>query len=222
MNFYEQSTEDIKAYAHNLFRTNRDNQDTFEAISNLLVKCVYNDFRDEDGKHLFALVRIFKLIMPDNLPPEGIKNVDDTGQWLALMATTGLEDAWNNRLDSAGHRLIPTGVFETPMLKAAFSQLGLQEKDGQYLMKSSSFMANHFHVEQASDSPYIVVQDKFVKHYDIQSVVGIGSVFPSKSFYLLLGFALSPLNKDDAEKFALLSPHVSTLLSTCDAHQPVW
>lgn len=212
MDFINASDKDLQAYGHNLLNSSREKFDSFEAVSNAIVTQLYKDFLTEDGNRLFELVRIFKMVDETELPPEGQQDVPQSPQWLSLVATVGSQPAWNNRLDSAGHRLLPANAFETPMLKATFEQIGLNNVNRDFV-REVGFMANYFHVEKADGSPYIVVQDEFVKRYGIESVVGIGSPFKDGSMYVMLGFASSPITKANAQKFAKLSPFIGTLLA---------
>ncbi|MEO1645323.1 MAG: hypothetical protein AAFR67_09060 [Chloroflexota bacterium] len=127
-------------------------------------------------------------------------------------------------MQSVGHRLLPAGAFETPMLKAAFEQIGVRksEDDDNAFIMPAAYMSDFFHVEKAAGSNYIVAQDEFVKPYGIQSVVGIGSSFASRAFYLMLAFATKPIDADNAKKFAVLSPHVSTLLASYANRDTFW
>lgn len=237
MDFFNATKQDLQLFGKQLFQENRGKWTTFEQTSNFIVNHVRNTLTDSQGQPIFALLRIFKLVTPQQVPPEGLKTVPQAEQYLALMGTTGLQPAWNDRHQSTGHRLIPAGAFTTPMLKAAFEQIGLQRtnppndsdednessvnENGQFI-QTAAYMSDFFHVEQALGSPYIVVQEDFVQRYNIQSVVGIGSLFATRSFYLMIGFSTVSINRENAEKFAVLSPYISTLLATYAQPENLW
>ncbi|MEO1286731.1 MAG: hypothetical protein AAFV93_03110, partial [Chloroflexota bacterium] len=179
MNFLESTAEDIHQYARSiLYETDESNLHSFEDTANYIVGKIYDDFLNHRGERIFELVRIFRHVTEDDMPPEGQQDVPQADHWLALSGTIGREKAWNSRLQSAGHRLLPDDAFETPMLRAALHQLGFTpDSDG--FIRSLNDLSNYFHVEQALGSPYIVAQEEFVKPYGIESVVGIGSMFAS-------------------------------------------
>ncbi len=224
MQFIQATEQEVTQYARTLFADNIDKWKSFEEVTDFIVNQIYKDFVNESDQKIFELVRIFRMVQSDNLPPEGLEDVPESPEWLALVATAGREDAWNSRLTSAGHRLLPSAAFTTPMLKAAFEQIGLnQEHTTEDFMKSAGLMANFFHVEHAPDSPYIVAQDEFVKPYGIKSVVGIGSPFIGGSMYMLLGFASTKLDKEIAEKVSNLALFIGTLLSNYEeSERPIW
>lgn len=221
MNFLSATAADVTQWGRDQLNQNRDKFATFEEAAQHIVRAIYDEFRNTQDERMFALVRIFRLANEHQLPPE--ESTDAEGQWLTLCGTVGDETAWCNRLESAGHRVIPAGAFTTPMLKAAFEQIGLVKRDTpDEFLHEASFMANYFHVEQANGSPYIVAQDEFVIPYKIQSVVGIGSPFASKAFYMCVSFSKTRINAADAKKFAELSPYISTLMASYDKVEALW
>ncbi len=177
---------------------------------------------------MFALVRIFRFAPYDELTTE-LQSVasSDVQQWLALMSSTGVEWDWCDRHRSQGHRAIPADSPATPMLKAAFEQIGLRfggENNGNILemhTHESAGWIKHFHVPVALDSPYVPDQEQFVVPYNIKSVVGIGSPFSDGTAYMLISFSLSPIDTKNAEKFAILNPYIGTLLASFKRDQ-IW
>ena len=212
--------QDISSFARALFHKKRNDFSTFEEAAQFSVKHIYESFLDDVGEPMFALVRVFRACTPSELPPEQDSPPSDDPKWLALFGTVGTEPAWNDRLQSIGHRIIPAGAFSTPMLKASFEALGFASLGETEFVRNVGATASYtkfFHVEEADGSPYIVAQDEFVKPYGIQSVIGIGSPFASGAFYMCLGFSKKSITNDEAQRFSQLSPFISTLLANYDS-----
>ncbi|MEO1254909.1 MAG: hypothetical protein AAFY41_08495, partial [Bacteroidota bacterium] len=174
------------------------------------------------------LVRIFRSTAHAELPPEQDEE-DRDGRWLSLMGTYGDEPAWCGRLQSQGHRILPAGAFETPMLSAAFQQIGLDVDayvEGDALMpdflQETDENYKYFHVYNAVGSPYIVAQEDFVQPYGIKSAVGFGLVFISGAFYMCLAFSKITLSEQMTKNYVKLSPYVSTALASYEKRKKLW
>ncbi|MEL6408320.1 MAG: hypothetical protein AAFR81_28395 [Chloroflexota bacterium] len=218
----------FQQFGHSLFSVERDNHLTFEACAQTVCKRIYNSVKDENGESAFALVRIFRSSTHQELPPEQ-NETNTNGRWLSLMGTYGDEPAWCDRLQSQGHRVLPAGAFETPMLSAAFRQIdldidayvkGIDLKPD--FIKETDEHYKYFHVIDAVGSPYIVVQDEFVRRYGIRSAVGFGLVLMSGAFYMCLAFSKITITKEMAEAYVRLSPYVSTVLASYEKRGVLW
>jgi hypothetical protein len=201
---------------------------SFETLSQVVVKKIYDEFQQADGSPAFALVRIYRLTQLKELPEE-IKPLVDVQRerWMCLMGTYGKEEAWQSRHTSQGHKALNIGADQSPMLSAALYQLGLDvgveypKPALDMSMDNATFMTRYFHVEKAPGSPFIPAQDPFVKPYSIQSVVGIGNGFVSKSSYVLLAFSQANISDQQARDFSQLAPFVGALLARYDAKK-IW
>jgi len=220
----------IDDFGRLLLSANRTNLGSFEEAARVCVKAIYDTFRQPDGHGTFALVRIYRLCRYDELLPElqAIASAD-VPQWMALMGTIGNEPAWCDRRTSQGHKAIQAVGDRSPMLTAAFEQIGLDKIVGAKrastnspIMKNADLFTNYFHVPNAAGSPFIPAQHEFVKPYHIQSVVGLGSAFLSKAIHLTLCFSDIFIDDDVAQKFARLSEYVSTLLAIYDGRGTIW
>lgn len=221
-------TSEVANFGRQFLSQNRDRHSSFEQAANACVKALYNEFRQENGGHIFALVCIFRLSQFSELPA-GIqaKVQRDLGdRWMALMATIGQEPAWCDRRQSEGHQAIVAGENQSPMLKAAFEHLGLKIDENaisrDLVFEEVSLLTHYFHVPEALGSRHVPAQDQFVKPYRIHSVVGLGSPFLTNSAYLALAFAKAPIATEDAQKFAELSPFVSTFLASYEGRGIIW
>ncbi len=225
INLNQTNENAIQQYARELFKTYQPQDLTFEMLSQKLMHNIYDDFGDEQGQRIFILTRIFRLCKYLELPPEAHNEIDSSSGkfWLALCGTVGDEPAWNNRHQSQGHRIIPGGAFQTPMLKAVFEQMALENQAEEGLkLEDYNIAERFFHVEKAPGSPNIVAQAEFVDRYGVQSVMGIGSPFISGSLYFALFFSRSTITRQQADMFARITPFISTLLARQDSKNHLW
>lgn len=212
---------DIEDYGRSHLQEYQDNLLSFEDAAQITTESIFKTFRTVEDNPFFALVRIFRF-GPRGDVNEALLSQSDTDAtyWLTLMGSYGLEDAWCHRTGSIGHQLIPADSPATPMLRAAFDQIGLTFGRPQSLNtitlqgSSGSTLSQYFHVEQALGSPYIPAQDEFVDPYSIQSVLGIGCPFRDQSAYVCIAFSTEAINAEQADMFNSLNPFVGTLLAT--------
>ena len=114
---------------------------------------------------------------------------------LTLLATAGVEEDWNDRRKSQGHRAIPLAsvrmVHRAPMIAQLIEQMGM---DVEYLVHPDTTVVpdaegrtyNIFHVENAPGSPYIPAQADFVAPFGIRSVVGFGGILRGEMFAVVI------------------------------------
>jgi hypothetical protein len=226
-------SSDLKAideFGRTLMSTYRSTLNSFEEAAIVCVKAIYDEFRQPNGQHTFALVRIYRLCRFDELLPElQAIATPDVPYWMALMGTVGNEPTWCDRRTSQGHKAIRAVGDRSPMLTAAFEQIGLNKiiteravDTNSLQMQETTLFTSYFHVPHALGSPFIPAQHEFVEPYHIQSVVGVGSAFLSNSIHLTLCFADTFLDEDSARKFSELSTYISTLLAIYDGNGVIW
>ncbi|MBC8100734.1 MAG: hypothetical protein H7Y11_14935 [Armatimonadetes bacterium] len=222
--------EAITQFGCELFIKHRSQLNTFESAAQTIVRELYEAFSTPQGDPLFSLVRIFRFSHWDDLSPALQQQALATSQyWLALMGTHGQEAAWGSRHSSMEHQIIPADSAATPMLQAAFQQIGLrfgaeaQTASTLLLHEQNDFSSlQHFYVPQALGSPHIPAQEDFVIPYGIQSVVGFGSPMLRMSAYLCLCFTRSMLTAADVDKFVTLNLFISALLSRFNHPGSIW
>ena len=221
------SEDDVRQFGRYLLNNLRDSMQTFEQVSRACSRAIYDEFRASDGEPLFALVRVFRSTLYENLPPElqTMAHPDEADRWLTLMGTMGVEPAWRDRRQSQNHQVVPVNETLTPMFTVAFEQLGIpvladasQKPDAHNVMS----MVRYFHTLHAPGSPLVPAQDDFVEPYGIESVVGVGGRFLSGATYVALGFSIEPIDEEGAQKFGELAPHLSTLLAIYDGQGAIW
>ena len=181
------------------------NAPTVEAAANAVVRYLFGAFRDpKSGEEQAALVRLYKTHRYRELEPDlrvvakaalGDAPLDDGMRCLTLLATAGVEEDWNDRRKSQGHRAIPLAsvrmVHRAPMIAQLIEQMGM---DVEYLVHPDTTVVpdaegrtyNIFHVENAPGSPYIPAQADFVAPFGIRSVVGFGGILRGEMFAVVI------------------------------------
>ncbi len=217
----ESKPQDLADFGRKMLNTNRDGLASFEEAAQVVVNTLYREIRQPNGDPLFAMVRIFRLGSYDDLHPDLKAEADpNIERWMALTATVGVEQDWCDRRLSEDHQLIPADMAATPMMRAAFDQIGLTfGKNTLPPKEDADGYSHYFHVLEALGSPYIPDQNNFVIPYEIQSVFGFGHVFSNYDSYLCLGFSKTRIIKEEMDKFVNVAPFIGTLLAIYDAKQ---
>lgn len=204
-----------------------DSHILMESRAQTLAERLHADF-ETDGQPLFSLLRIFRFGPREDLSTElQAMALSEDRYWLALMGTYGEEPDWRDRRKSAAHQVIPADSYATPMLRAAFQQLGLsfgediQSEVFRLNGVRDSVLGRSFYIDQAAGSVYVPDQE-FVSRYNIQSVLGIGAPLENSTACLLIGFTSIPLSGDEAATFGLLTPYLMTLLAATNQPGQLW
>ncbi|WP_428262488.1 hypothetical protein [Haliangium sp.] len=201
---------------------------SMEDAAGRVVAFLYDLFRDEQGTPQCVLVRLFKVCRYDHLPPglqdrargHGPAPSDDMA-CLTLMATRGIDEAWNDRHRSRGHQVIPLpdeqAIKRLPMLARLIQQLGFArsdvlQTDGEIFIEHAQEDYNVFHVDPARDSPHIPDQDDFVVPYGVRSVVGLGGILPDNALFAVIMFSRVSVPRNTAELIAPLAMGVKMAL----------
>lgn len=208
---------------------------SMEDAANRVVHYLHKQFVDEEtGESAFALVRLFKTHTYAELVPSLREAADAmlAGQrptpdmkCLVLMATTGMETAWNSRQSSNGHQAIPLTssqmVAQSPMISQLIQQMGLEintvlSPDSNLMIDLEQQTYNVFHVAEAVGSPYIPAQQEFVIPYGIQSVLGFGGMLPSGNLMAVILFSKVAIARETADLFKTLSLNAKMALLPFD------
>ncbi len=177
-----------------------------------------------------ALVRFFRTMPLTDLPPTLQKRaIGEIGykpkelvNCLTLLATRGIEPAWNERTASTNHQVIPLNnervIEDAPMVAALLQNLGLsfsqvvKPTPNKYQNpKSKSY--NVLYVPEASENSSIVSQETFVKPYKIRSVIGFGGMLPSGDVFAVMAFMREFVPESTAMRFSLFARGVEIGLS---------
>jgi hypothetical protein len=193
---------------------------TMEESANRVVDLLWDGFRD-DGSPDCALVRLYKTHpyggLPDDLRAFARSLLDEEPpsevRCLTLLATRGLEPAWNDRRLSEGHRAIPLPSVEfvqrLPMVTGLVQQLGLDPTDvvrpeGPRVAELAQRTYGVFHVEKAHRSPFVPAQE-FVERHGVASALGFGGVLYTGDFFAVVMFARVPVTAAVADRVRILS-----------------
>lgn len=176
------------------------------ALARLFVTMPFEDLQAEQ--------REFALGVLGRQPDEGMK-------CLTLLASAGVEEAWNSRHSSAGHKALPLpspeSVARSPMIAQLIRQLGVEVRtllssDPRLIVEMEQHTFNVFYVPDAEGSPFIPAQEDFVVPYGVRSVLGFGGVLPSGDLYAMILFSRTRVPREVAELFRTLSLNVKVAL----------
>lgn len=226
--------EDMALLMRALRHCGADSQD-METAAKRIVRHFRERFRNPDnGSCELPLVRFYKVHEYGKLPEDlrlyarsmfpAIDLVPST-RCLVLLATAGEHPDWNARRQSRGHQVLPLLSIETvkqmPMVYTAISQLGIEVADvisphEEFVVSRDTRSYNVFYVPEALGSPYIPVQDDFVKAYGIRSVLGFGGILPSASLFVVILFSNQLIPVETAQVFKSLAMSVKVAVVPFD------
>jgi hypothetical protein len=173
----------------------------------------------QDGERECVLARFYQTVpyveLTADLQSFADRVLGDGSAWpelpcLVLLASAGVEEAWNDPARSQSHRAIPLPSPETvaasPMIAQLISQLGLElsallEPDPEVIVDLDQKQYNVFHVPVAEGSPYIPAQNDFVVPYAVRSALGFGGMLPSGDMFAVVLFARVPIPRTTADLF---------------------
>jgi hypothetical protein len=190
---------------------------TMEEAARRAVRYLFDLFIDEKGERSCALVRLYKTHTWSALPEplqQVAGGVSSSVKCLTLLASAGVEEAWNARQTSQGHRAIPLtspeALEKLPMVSQLLVQLGVDVSriaaaDQRLMVDAQEKTFNVFHVEKAKGSPYIPAQERFVEPYRIASVLGFGGALPGGDLFSAILFSRAPIGRNTAELFRPLA-----------------
>ena len=196
---------------------------SFEEVALKIVRYLHTHLIDEAGHPACALIRAFKTYPTDLVSPAlqrfaaqnaGRNVLTSFPKCFVLIASTGQEPDWNDRVRSKRFQAIPlereTVAAEFPMFSQLLIDFGVDLHT--FLKPGCSVVADQeesqykvFHVAEAVGSPYIPFQQEFVLPYRIQSVLGFGSVLPSGEIFAVILFSKVAISREVADRFQTLA-----------------
>jgi hypothetical protein len=202
---------------------------SFDGAARAVVSVLHDGFRDRDGARQWALVRLFATrplaALDADLQARAERvaghELAGSARCLVLVASAGLEPAWNDPRASRRHRVAPlasrAALDRQPMVASVLRGLGLDlaavaGPPGPPLARLRHRLLGVFHVEHAPGSPLLPDQDAFVHPYGVRSAVGFGGVLPSGELYEVLGFARVPIDRATAGTLRVLDLATRTAL----------
>lgn len=203
---------------------------SMEEVAERTVRFMFDRLRAPDSPEpACALVRLFVTMRYHDLQDEQrgfARRVIGTEpesamKCLTLLASAGVEDEWNSRHRSAGHKALPLpsaeSVARSPMIAQLIHQLGIDvhallASDPRLFVEGEHHAFNVFYVPEAVGSPYIPAQDGFVVPYGIRSVLGFGGLLSTGELYAMILFSRIRISREVAEMFRTLSLNVKVAL----------
>jgi signal transduction histidine kinase/DNA-binding response OmpR family regulator len=183
------------------------------------------------GPPACPLVRLFKTHPYGDLDPSrqgaahqraGRDQIDANVRCLTLLGSAGTESDWNDPLRSQRFRAIPlldeATVTQLPMFAQLFHQLDpallpmLVKPGASLLVDQLEHRYNVFHVPAAYGSPYVPVQEHFVRRYGVESVLGFGGILPGGELFAVILFSTVPISVETASLFRTMAPCVKLAL----------
>ena len=212
------------------FRKIAEDARTLEEAANKIVHFLYGSLIDlKNGRKGCVLVRLYKTHPYGKLSPKlqafarkkmGESPPPPAMKCLTLLATAGLEPAWNAREQSKSHQATPlysvAFVEEFPMISQLIKQFGVDvpavvEPSPDLIVDLSKTGFNVFYVPEAKGSPFIPAQDQFVVPYNVRSVVGFGGMLASGDIMAVILFTQVPISRKVAETFKPMGPALTSL-----------
>lgn len=205
-----------------------------EGIAVDAINYLYNRFGDFDKKHNCALMRFFRTVAYPDLTPYLQSKVKSSLGYepqpntncLALLATRGIEPAWNDRLASQNHQVIPllsTQMIEkAPMIAQLLEQLGISASDAvepqpTLFVSPKNKFYSVMYTSEAEKSRDVFAQAEFVEPYGVRSVIGFGSLLPTGDVFAVLMFMRQVVLESTAERCTLLAQALETSVNTLRA-----
>lgn len=133
---------------------------------------------------------------------------------LSLLASRGLEAAWNDRHQSRGHLAIPlrdeTFVNGAPMIASLLAELGVDVaklvRSSAVVMRAFTGGANQtFYVDDALTARdgynRAIIDRDFTTAYGIRSVFGMGGSYINRRLTVAIFFTNEPLSRPTVDRF---------------------
>ena len=194
--------------------------DFLEQAAQQLVTAIYERFEQSVIiARVFVSVPFADLPMPNQeyvrkLAAAGSEITLDTPV-LSLVATRGVEPAWNDRRLSHGHKGIPVissaFVGAIPMISRLLRELGVpvewaDSHDTEMIVQTIGTTAGVFFVDDAaeatdSEGRKIIPAQDFVADYGVKSVFGTGGAYLTGQMLVLVVFCRDRVSRPTAERF---------------------
>ncbi|MEX5218733.1 MAG: PAS domain S-box protein [Nitrospira sp.] len=190
---------------------------TLREAADRVVRYLFGHLGDPaTGRRDCVLVRCFKTCSYQSLDPDtqalarekiGGMTPDPDTRCFTLIASAGLQPEWNRVENSRRYRAIPlvspAFVRQLPMFSQLLHQFGVSletavspERD--FLVDLEETTYNVFFVPTAAGSPYVPVQDEFVRKHGIESVLCFGGLLSPKDLFAVILFCRIPVDRETA------------------------
>lgn len=197
---------------------------TLETAADVLVDALATRFAEGS-----VLIRTFATVAYERLPEPnrdfarrlaGRASLPARTPVLSLLATRGVEEAWNDRRTSRGHVGIPLlsgqQVAAIPMVAALMKALGVEiaavsGADTAIVAQTIGTAAGLFLVDDARSATdgygrLVIPAQDFVAGHSVQSVFGFGGVYAgTTTFVATVAFTREAVPRREAERFMRLT-----------------
>jgi CheY-like chemotaxis protein len=218
----------IETWAQTLAQLGKKSNST-ESVAVDAINFLYNRLNDA-GNNPCALLRFFRTMTFAELTPH-LQNIarhslerepEGLVNCLTLLATRGLEPAWNDRFESAGHQVIPLTsqkmIESAPMIAQLINRLGIES--AHLVSPSPTLFLNPkdknygvFYVPEALGDHSIVAQKGFVEPFKIRSVIGFGGLLPTGDMFAVVCCMRTFVDEKTAAQFSLLAGAIETAIN---------
>lgn len=202
------------------------NAGSMEEVAQNIVRYFFHNLTDKQaGDHPCVLVRFYSTLTYGDLtrPLQQIAQQRVTSsaslssnlRCLTLIASAGIEPAWNDRRKSQDHQVIPLTdpamVASAPMVSRLIHAFGLdvahvlQPKLSPLSPQAEPPPFNVFFIPQAHGSTAVPAQDSFVVPYHIQSVLGFGGMLHTGTIFAVILFTRVLIPPEVAEMFRTMA-----------------
>lgn len=202
---------------------------SLEEGADRIVRELFQSFWDlRSNSSELALVRFYRTIAFSDLAPELQEvaragflpaNPSPASKCLTLMASAGVEPAWNSRHTSKGHRAIAlasrAAIEAMPMVSRLMKDLGARVDgvvEDKTIPSGQGSDRRILYIEAAAGCGDVPDQESFVRPYGIESVLGVGGTLRSGDFWALIVFTRVPLRSEKAELLKVLSSDIKIAL----------
>ncbi len=190
-----------------------NNASSMEETTNRIVHYLNTHLTDATGEKVCALTRFFITMPYHELDNDNqhhaqklLGGVPDNAhlRCQTLLATVGMEPAWNDRHQSNYYKnlpLTPEILNANPMYVQFAESFGVVmdysvTPDPELIAELEQTSYNVFHVLDARNSEYVPDQIDFVKPYGIRSVFGFFGMLPSSQVFSVVIFTRAVVPRD--------------------------
>lgn len=199
---------------------------SLEAVTDVFASALYARFSAS-----IVLARVFATVELRRLPPpdrafverfaaaNGVSDeLTDATPVLSLLASRGVEEAWNDRLRSRDHLGIPLlserFIGEIPMISRLLNEIGFtpawRGSDPSFVTKALANVNGIFYVGDARTAVddrerTIIPAADFVERYGVRSVFGFGGAYLSRHVFIsAIVFCRDEVARSQAMRFVPL------------------
>lgn len=207
--------------------------DNMEETAYRIVHYLHEHLTNEHGEQVCVLTRFFITMPYSQLDEDNQRHAqkllngakaDADLRCQTLLATAGIEPAWNDRRKSNYYKnlpLTPEILDANPMYVQFAETFGVVldrsiTPDPRLIAELEQSTYNVFHVPDAHDSAYIPDQTHFVVPYGIRSVFGFFGMLPSSQIFSVVIFTRALVPRDIVEYFKSLAFNVKLAILPFD------